>query len=489
MEVQLSKCFGLDTRPAWSDDDTFVLSAVSNLQVDPGGSISTRPAMRLVSALSSSSIGLYVRGGVLRCLVASGQSLQATAPTGVIYDAVGQGGTFNYTGKIGRIVAADSFGISPTTGPYGYVGFVRLDTGLIEQHWIKDPVAGATYTNTLVSQPFQPGSSSLRFANKMMVASPTEGYLRYCSTLSGPADWTTTGDAGFENVLQFVNASSTISALGVHRSFLAVFYADNVQLWNLFEDSTQNALAQLLKGPGTIFPGSVSNILGDCIFLSASGFANLVTSASLSLANTVGASGVSSEARFAAIGERIKSLTAAITSTATVVALWSQKRSQYLCAVGTTIYVYSVYTNAQATGDFWSVWTVPTTVDYMCEAGDGFIYIRSGDTLYRFDDTSGTDYNGTDVAWSFTNRALTFQAPQLNKVLKHVTIQSTAAVTVTPVVDGRTITPFAAIFPASTVPIRALIDGPRGRRIALTCNGTGITRIDGIAMEAAEAGS
>lgn len=488
MEATLSKCFGLDTRPAWADDDSFVLSAVSNLQVDPGGSLSTRPALRTVVALSSSSVGLYARGGVLRCLVPSGQSLQSTAPTGVIYDGIGQGGSFNYTSKIGRIVSADSFGISATTGPYGYVSFTRLDTGLIEQHWIKDPPAsGATYVSTLVNQPFQPGASSLRFANKMMVASPSEGYLRYCSTLSGPADWTTAGDAGFEAVLQFVNGTSTVTALGIHRSFLAVFYADAVQLWNMFEDPTQNALVQLLKGPGTAFPGSVSNILGDCIFLSASGFANLATSNSLSIANTVSASGVSSEARFAAVGERIKSLTSSIASTATPVSVWSQKRSQYLCAIGATIYVYSVYTNAQATGDFWSVWTLPTTVDYMVEVG-GVIYIRSGDTLYQLDDTSGTDYNGTDIAWSFTNRALGFKVPQINKACRHLTVQSSGAITAIPVVDGRTLTPLSVTFPASAVPIRAVMGG-EGRRIAVACSGSGITRIDGMVIEVGKAGS
>ncbi len=488
MEATLTKCFGLDTRTAWADDDAWVLAASSNLQVDPGGSISTRPALVKVVDLSSSSVGLYARGGILRALVASGQSLQATAPTGVIYDPIGQGGTYDYSGKIGRITASDSFGVSPVYGPYGFVSFIRLDTGQVEQHWIKEPPAtGATYTNTLLVQPFQPGQSALKFANKIMVASPSEGYLRYCSTLNGPIDWTTAGDAGFEAVLQFINGTSTVTAIGVHRSFCAVFYADAVQLWALFEDPSENDLAQLLKGPGTSFPGSVSNILGDCIFLSASGFANLSTSASLSVANASSSSGVSSEARFAAIGERIKSLTSTIASTATPVSIWSQKRSQYLCAVGTTVYVYSVYTNGQATGDFWTTWTLPTTVDYMVEV-DSVVYIRSGNTLYKLDDTTGTDYDGNAIAWSYTNRALSFGAPQVNKALRHLTVQSSGAITAIPVVDGRTLTALSITFPASTTPIRAVVGG-QGRRLALACSGTGMTRIDGMVIEAGEAGA
>lgn len=474
--IQLTGCLGLDTRPSWSGSDSFVLDAATSVQVDPGGSLSTRPAVVYVADLSALSVGLYARGGYLRCIVPSGLSLQGTAPAGVIYDGIGRGGTYDYSSKISEVTASDSFDISAVSGPHGYVALLRADTSIVEHHWIKDPPASAaSFTDTYVSLPFQPGRSMIRIANKIVATSPKEGYFRYCSTTNGPSDWTTVGDAGFEAALQFVSGARDFIALGIHRGQLAVFYSDAVQLWHMEEDPAAIELLQVLNGPGTDFSGSVANVLGDAIFLSRSGFANLATAT------------ITGEARFAAIGERIRSLTDAISSTATAVSLWSQKRSQYLCAVGTTVYCYSVYAQGQGMSDFWTSWTMPATVTAMAENA-GSVYIRSGNALYRLDDTSGTDYTGTDIAWSFALRPLGFgRASAFNKELQHLTVQCTGASTWTPVVDGRTLTANAVRFPASTSPLRTMFNG-HGRRVGASVSGSGHMRLDGLVIEAGAAG-
>lgn len=474
--VPLIGCLGLDTRSSWAADDSFVLDTATSVQVDPGGSLSTRPAVVYVADLHAKSVGLYARGGYLRAIVPSGLSYQGTAPAGVIYDGIGRGGTYDYTDKIASVLAADSFGISAVSGPHGYVALLRADNGIVEHHWIKEPPASdATFTSTYVTLPFSPGRSMLRIANKIVATSPTEGYFRYCSTVNGPIDWTTPGDAGFENAMQFVAGARDFVALGIHRGLLAVFYSDAVQLWQMDEDPANIDLMQVLNGPGTDFPGSVANVLGDAVFLSRSGFANLATAT------------VTGEARFAAIGERIKSLTDAIAVPSTAISLWSQRRSQYLCAVGTTVYCYSVYAQGQGTSDFWTTWEMPAMVTAITENG-GSVYLRSGSALYRLDDTTGTDYTGTDIAWAWSLRPLGLGAASVfNKELQHLTVQCTGAGTYTPVVDSRALTYNAVRFPAGTSPIRTLFNG-HGRRVGIAANGSGRMRLDGLVIEAGAAG-
>lgn len=434
------------------------------------------------------SVGLYQRGGILRCLVPSGQSYQSTAPTGIIYDGIGQGGSFNYDNKISSILAAESFGISPVFGPHGYIAIMRSDTNLVEHHWIKEPPASvATYTDTWVrSLPFQPGSSMIRIADKIVATSPLEGYFRYCSTLNGPSDWVTTGDAGFEAAMQFVSGARSFIGLGIHRGLLAVFFSDAVQLWNMDSSPANIELHQVLNGPGTDFSGSIANILGDVIFLSHSGFASLATAIVGGVANPSTPT-VTGETRFSSVGERIKSLTASIPSTSTAVSLWSQKRCQYLCAVGTKIYCYSFYEGSEiGPSNYWTVWDMPSSISAMAEVG-GVVYVRSGNTVYSLDDTTGTNYTGSDLAWSFTLKPLGLNAPSLNKELTGLVIQCTGASTWTPIVDGRTLTFNAVTFPAGTVPIRSIING-EGRRISFSVTGTGRMRLDGAVIEAGLAG-
>lgn len=467
----LRNCLGLDTRLDWDEKDIFAFSACNNIQMMPGGSFTTRPALVFDAALSSLSVGLYDRGGYLRAIVPSGHSTQLTAPTGVIYDGIGQGGSFDYAGKISKVLVPETFGVSPITGPYGYVSILRSDNNLIEHHWIKEPPSSAaSFTDTFVILPFNPGPAMIKIAQKIVASNPSQGRFNYCTTLSGPADWSTPGDAGSEAALQFVSGSRDLIALAIHRGLLAVFYEDAVQLWQMDVDPVNIALQQVLNGPGTRFPNSVANIAGDCHLLGPSGFSNLTTAT------------VTAEATYGSIGDKIRTLTDLIPSTATPIAIWCQRRSQYLVAVGTTVYCYSVYPLSKETS--WTTWTLPVSVDYMTEL-NGLVYIRSGNNLYHFDDTIGRDSNvATDIAWSWTSRQIPWgKAIAQIKALKEIVPQCSATATYTPVVDGRTLMGAAVTIPGSVSPIRSFFTGS-GRRIAISAAGTGLMRTDGVMLTA-----
>lgn len=467
----LRGCEGLDTRLTWDVRDYFAFNASNNVQILPGGAISCRPALILDNALSASSFGLYDRGGFLRCVVPSGLSLQLTAPTGVIYDPIGQGGSFDYTGKIGSVLVAETFGTSPVFGPHGYVSIRRSDDNLIEHHWVQEPPPNAaSFTNTFVSLPFTPGRAMTKVADKIVASNPSQGRFNYCSTLSGPADWTTPGDAGFEAALQFVSGSREMVAMSIHRGLLAVFYEDAVQLWQMDQDPENIALLQVLNGPGTAFPNSVSNIAGDTHFLGPAGFSNLTTAT------------VTAEATYGSIGDPIRTLTDLIASGANPISIWSQRRSQWLIAVGTTIYCRSIYPLSKEAA--WTTWAMPVTVDYMTEL-NGIVYIRSGNNYYHLDDTIGRDSGASaDIAWSWESRQFGWgnSIAQL-KALKEIVPQCSARATWTPIVDGRILTSAAVTIPGSASPIRAFLTGS-GRRIAISCVGNGLMRTDGVLLGA-----
>lgn len=461
---------GLDTRPAQYGEDEPNLATCVNLSVVPGGALKTRPAMRLFATVSAQSIGLYARGGSLRCIVPAGQSLQDSQPPGIQYDAIG--------GSIGspiasyplstlsRLVAADTYGAIVTYGPNAYVVVKRVD-GLVEHHWIKDPpVTSATGAATRVILPFTPGEAITKLAQHMWATAPQFGTVPFSSVQNGPKDWTALSDAGFLPVLNHISGNRSPVALNQYRGMLAVFFTDAVQLWSVATDPTQNKLQQVLNGPGAILPGAVANMLGDVVYLSQGGFRSLHTAT------------VTGEAHEDDIGTRIQSLTNLINPALNAVTIWSQSRQQFLCAIGTTVYVL---TNAPAEKmQEWAVWTLPTTIEHLVEL-NGVLYARSGTSIYVFDDTNGTDYNGVAIAWSMSTVPLGLRWPGRRKTLHYLTVRQTAAAQWAQVVDGSA---WAYKFlPAAQRSLRIAIGG-EGTEIAFQAQGTGQWRLEGLAIEA-----
>jgi hypothetical protein len=296
--------------------------------------------------------------------------------------------------------------------------------------------------------------------------------VRYCSSLD-PTDWTTSGDAGFENVIQHVDGSRDVTALGIHRGALAVFFSDATQLWFIDVTPANNYLKEILNGPGTDSPGSVSNAYGDALFLGSSGFSNLAT------ANQNG------QADFNDLGDGIRSITKSLTPGAYSTSIWSQKRSQYLCAIGSTIFCLSYYqVQSSSKARLWTKWTMPESIDYLVENA-GTVYYRSGNVLYRLDDTVGRDTGASaDIAWNMLTRNQGF--PKVGdriKQLNEIVPQCTARCAYTPICDNRELTGAKVTFPGSVGPMRKGFSGS-GRRIGVRMAGSGLMQMDGVFLGA-----
>lgn len=482
----MTKCLGIDTRPEWGDDD-WKLTVGTNLQILPGGTFTTRPGLVKDCDLDSHSLGLYARGGALRAVIPSGSGDYAAAtPAGVVYDRIGQGGTFDYTGKIGAVLGAETYGADPIQGPSGYIAIQRADTNLVEHHWIRSQSQTLTdFANTMVQLPFLPGNGLVKMANKIIATDPTNGYIRYCSSVNGPNDWTTTGDAGFEFARQFVSGARDMVALGSHRglasalggsqTLLSVMYRDALQLWYIDTVPSKNQFKQQIIGPGTDFPLSCVNVLGDMWFLGRNGFSALQNAQQ------------TAEAKYADIGAPVQTLTASVTAnpSANVISMWSQRRSQFITFVGTTAYVLSYYPLWNES--FWTTWSLPYSVDAACEK-DGVIYVRCGTAVYHFDDTIDIDDGQTTkIAWTFISQTFGFGSNTQQKAIRRITVQNTGAATYTPVMDGRVLSGNSISLPGSTTVLAAIFQG-RGRRFALKITGFGAAKCVGLEVQAEIAG-
>lgn len=461
----IDRFLGLDTRPGRYGEDYPALVTASNVALKSGGAISRRPALRTVASLSSESVGLYARGGRLRSVVPGGQSLQGTGPTEVTYDPIGDGTAYPL-GVLSRLVDAESYGTHHVFGPHGYVA-VKRTNGAIEHHWIKEPpVSAATAVSTKVDLPFIAGEALLKLAEKMWAPSPVDGTVPFSASSVGPSDWSLVGDAGALPAQSHVSGARDMVALTHYRGRLAVFFPDAVQLWNVDPDPELHALEQVLNGPGAILAGSVANVLGDVIYLSRGGF------------RTLSSATVTGEAAENDIGSKIRTLTDLIGTTTPAARVWSQTRSQFLCAIGTTVYVLTLIPGEKMAE--WTTWTLPVAADYLVE-NEGALYLRGGNTLYRLDDTESQDTGGAAITGTIETRPLALGAPGKFKTVHYLVIRQTAAASWQLIVDGQAMT--AKNVPACSPKALRIPFNGEGRQIAFRVTTTADWRLEGLSVE------
>lgn len=458
---------GLDRRPRASTDDNNILYVGDNLTIDVGGQISLRPAMVKVADLWSESAGLYQRGGRLHAAVPGGHA-RSNVVSDITYDpigvAIGLTPAARSLGTVIDVVAAETYGVSGTYGPYGYV-VVLNDKGLYEHHWLRDPVTpDTTAVATQVQLPHSPAPGLVKLATKLWSVDNTTGSIRFSSSVNGPSDWAEPDDAGAIQVSQHASASSRIIGLAPFRGRLAVFFEDSVQLWQVDVNPERISLEQVLNGPGTLLPQSAVNVLGDVFFLSRGGFRTLSTAT------------VTGEANDTDVGSFLYDYTQGITGTETCTALWSQTRSQYLCAIGTSLYAFTFSPANQVRA--WTRWVLPVAVEHLAEAG-GVLYARAGDALYKFDPDQYVDYNGSAVVGSLETDTWGLDAPGRRKQFKWLAVRQTVAARWSLVVDG--VERASQLVAGGNIPARVPL-AAIGRQVALRCRPTGAWRLEGLQL-------
>jgi hypothetical protein len=464
---------------------SIIISGITGITVTNGGSgYATAPTVTVVggSPVRAASATATVAAGAITAITVDDPGVgYATTPTisitgggGVdgaataVVDASGEQARLSYPlGVLESLQAADTYGAGLVTGPYGYVAVKRSDNGLTEFHWLREPVAdGASPAATKVLLPFQPTGSLVKLNNKVWTPDPAIGAVRFSSSVNGPDDFRTVGDAGFLPTANHVSGNNAMVAVSHHRGRLAALYRDAIQLWRVDEDPDQHAIEQVLNGPGVMLAGAVCNVKGDLIYLSRGGWRNLAQ---------VALTGESDEQD--QLGNPIRSLTDALDTDTPATTLWSQRRNQMLCAIGTTVYVLTYLPGEKLIA--WTTWELPVAVQHLVELG-GRLYGRAGDTVYEFVDDLDVDYDGNQVEATMLSRKFLLNKGR-NAELMYLVIRQSGAATWTMIVDGIELTPRR--YPDSIdAPIRVPLAG-QCRQVQFRIEASEAWRLEGLRLE------
>ena len=198
--------------------------------------------------------------------------------------------------------------------------------------------------------------------------------VRFSAT-GNPRDWTTGSDAGYLSVGLRQKGSDTSLALGQYKEGnLVVFFRDGAQLWNVDPDPALHTFAQSLLGSQSQHHRAIALLFQDLYFLSDFGFRSIAESVL-----------TESQAELD-VGSPIDSVIQGITvsSTERPTAIFNPALGQYMCAIESTIYVFTFSKTAKITA--WSEYLMPWAVDDISVL-DSVVYLRNGDNVYKLDDS------------------------------------------------------------------------------------------------------
>jgi hypothetical protein len=259
------------------------LSAVRNMDVQPGGWLRSRPKWRPTAGglqISSQWKGLESNAGylwVFSCwnVADSGKTSDiVNADTGerVLYAfySTGTGGDFSGASR------AQLLGVSRWNN--GFVAILSPDRG-VTCYAVLFSVNTTTsiVTATGITDASCPKSGKMVTATGRVYAISDDGLnVRFCK-VGDPTDWTTAGNAGFLPVSQYFASGQKAYALGLYQDKLAVFTDQSIQLWTIDPDPTAMALDRVIDGVGTRHHKSIVSLNGDLMFLSETGVRSLTT--------------------------------------------------------------------------------------------------------------------------------------------------------------------------------------------------------------------
>jgi hypothetical protein len=371
---------GIDRRSIQSASNPSSLYDAVNCSLDTGGGLERRDALVEFAQLPPNTHGLYALGGTLRVAVPAGHGYQAAMPPGVDADVFGDSSALpTPVDKYVRLSAVESWGADAGLGAFPYL-VLETSAGQFVHHWIvSTPILPTSPALTRIDLGFDPGPSIIKIQRKFYAPDAIKGTVPFSSTQFGPGTWRESdapGDAGFLNVIEHALSDPRIKGVTLHQGRLLVVFANSMQIWNVSPDPANISMNSVLNGPGTNQFGSLSPVIGDVFYFSEGGFRSLSTQT------------VTGELREGDLGAAIRAITAEFANAdpQTVKSLWSQARSQYICAFNTsgtsTVFCFTLSPALQIAG--WTRWTLPIGIDYITEL-DGVLYLRYQDMVYKMD--------------------------------------------------------------------------------------------------------
>lgn len=235
----------------------------------------------------------------------------------------------------------------------------------------------------------------IAFAYKSKMYSAGGSYLNF-SALLRPDVWQRSSNlatgAGFINIASQDGGSAAITGIDVYEGSLAIFSELAVQIWNMSDAASANALLQNLRHTGTKSPRAVKSYGGiDTFYLASSGIRSLKarTATSVAFASDIG----SPVDTF--VQEHLAALAAGgVYDVRDAVAEIEPLDERYWLAVNDRFYVFSYFPSAQISA--WS-YVEPGIgkIDELTQTTTpALMWARVGDLIYAYGGNSGQTFPG-----------------------------------------------------------------------------------------------
>lgn len=406
---------GLDRRKSFSTAPASSLRELKNAYITTGKTIRKRPGTPLVTTLEAGTKGLVSGNGVLNTfypynatpITHAHADFTANALTHALANTAYGGGTLS------KIHAGFIF--------LGYLYIAaEYSDGNVFHYWLDgtnpdDITTRGTGTSC-------PNTRSILKAKSRIFAINSET-VDYCA-LNNPADWDgTTGSASSGNLAFGANAegSANPSALGLYDGKLVAFSVDSGQLYELNEDKTLITFWKSINGLGCGSPKTPKIFAGDMMFLAKRGFRSI---RSASYAENLQDVDVGSPIDRLLVNE--------LSDSDDPISAYFSNHNQFWCGyprIGSSrVWVYTFSRSEKIKA--WAKYELGFEISDI-EGHNGSIYIRSGDNVYKVDETDSV-FADAGVAYEMQAEFpfLDFKTPGVDKTVHSMDLVVTGSVDV-----------------------------------------------------------
>jgi hypothetical protein len=367
-------------------------SAGTISQVTVNGVDLLSSAVSWITSTTATANALVV--GITNRSATSGYTAEASGNLVTITALAGTGDTPN-----GYAVAATTTGdvVTSTTNMAGGVDEVEAVAQVYEVTLANASFDGVDrWAITINGEAFEAvgraaGTGTFAYVTKHRVWSTAGSLLRYC-VLDDATDWSTIAvpstDAGFINVSQESEGSQRLLALASYNGSTAIFARENIIIYTLSTNAEENVILNTLENTGTFAPHSVVPFGNtDVFYLHDTGVRSI---RSREGTNAAYVSDVGS-----AIDPFIQDIIADVGESAAAKskAIIDPRDGRYLLGIGNYILALSYFPEVKITA--WSYLDLGYSVDNLVRSGRD-IYLRSGDTIYRYGGADGETYPDDD---------------------------------------------------------------------------------------------
>jgi len=375
---------GVDTRSPVYAQSPGTLSIATDVHLTEGGHLQKRKAFVAVATLPANSFGLAAVRGEFWCF--GSQPTPATPlPTGYFYQqlahptgAAPMDGLLDIELFDGEFYVIGSYGADTV---HFYEGS-RITDWLVAGETDVGAYTGGKAAKTLGDKVYAISGSNLHFS-----ATLDATFWRQRDPAADPPD---PSGSGFINMATNASGAEELVGLEVYYDRLAIFSNENIQIFSVAADPTENVRQQTLRGVGLIGPrAALSYLDGDTYLVSYAGVKAITPRDSSGRSRLEDAS--------APVDKELKAFIRGMSDAARAKAilLTEPEDNRLWVILGNRIHVFNWFPSERVRG--WTEYRLDFEIDWAVVV-DRRVYVRSGNTVYLYGGPGNDQYfEGTAV--------------------------------------------------------------------------------------------